>query len=182
MRQFTGKMGLDRVALGRKKNIKAILFDDIWKFQRLMRRLEYLTNCKKNRFLKAWVAFRYYRLGRLLGFTIPINVFGPGLSIAHQGTIVVNGAVKVGANCRIHVCVNIGTQAGAAADSPQIGRNCYIGPGAKFFGRIILGDNIAVGANAVVNKSFPEGNMTIAGVPAKKISSKTSEGLLIGDI
>ena len=38
---------------------------------------------------------------------------------------------------------------------------------------------MAIGANAVVNKSFPEGNCTIGGVPAKKISDKTSEGLLI---
>jgi serine O-acetyltransferase len=36
-----------------------------------------------------------------------------------------------------------------------------------------------IGANAVVNKSFPEGNQTLGGVPATVISSKTSEGLLL---
>jgi serine O-acetyltransferase len=31
----------------------------------------------------------------------------------------------------------------------------------------VLGDNVAVGANAVVNKSFPEGNVTLVGIPAR---------------
>lgn len=38
-------------------------------------------------------------------------------------------------------------------------------------GDVRLADNIAVGANAVVNKSFDEENIAIAGVPAKKISN-----------
>lgn len=32
-------------------------------------------------------------------------------------------------------------------------------------------DNIAIGANAVVNKNFTEENIAIAGIPAKKISN-----------
>lgn len=144
-----------------------------------MRRLEYLTNCKRNRILRGIVSYRYQRLGSKLGFSIPINVFGPGLSIAHHGTIVVNGGAKVGANCRLHVCVNIGTEAGKRADAPVIGDNCYIGPGVKMFGKITLGPNMAIGANSVVNKSFPQGNATIGGMPAKIISERTSEGLLV---
>lgn len=38
---------------------------------------------------------------------------------------------------------------------------------------------MVIGANAVVNKSFPAGNATIAGIPAKITSEKTSDGLLI---
>jgi len=169
----------DRIALKRDKTLKSLLFDDIWKFQRLMRKLEYQTNCERGNPLRILTSFRYRTLGTKLGFSIPINVFGPGLSIAHSGTIVVHDRAKIGANCRLHVCVNIGTQAGKPNDIPQIGDNCYIGPGAKIFGAVILGNNMAIGANAVVNKSFPEGNCTIGGVPAKKISNKTSEGLLI---
>ena len=163
----------------RDKTLKSLLFDDIWKFQRLMRQLEYQTNCQIGNPLRILTAWRYKMLGRQLGFSIPINVFEPGLSIAHQGTIVVHPGAKIGANCRLHVCVNIGAQAGKSNEIPQIGENCYIGPGAKIFGAVILGNNMAIGANAVVNKSFPEGNCTIGGVPAKKISDKTSEGLLI---
>lgn len=125
----------DRVSLNRKKTIRTMLFDEIWRFQRLMRKLEYLTNCKKNWLLKIFVSYQYRRLGRALGFLIPINVFGPGLSIAHPGTIVINGGAKVGCNCRLHVCVNIGTAAGKTRDAPWIGDNCYIAPGVKMFGK-----------------------------------------------
>ena len=168
----------DRLSLGTPKTIFRILFDDIWRYQRTMRRLEYLTNCKKRSFSRIFIMYKFRMLGRKLGFSIPINVFGPGLSIAHAGTIVVNGGAKVGANCRLHVCVNIGTEAGKSADAPNIGDNCYIGPGVKMFGKIYIGPNVAIGANAVVNKSFPEGNVTIGGVPARIISNRTSAGLL----
>ena len=169
----------DRIALARSHSLKGLLLDDIWRFQKLMRKLEYFTNCRKNRLQRFWLAYRYNRFGVRLGFSIPINTFGPGLSIAHYGTIIVNQGARIGANCRLHACVNIGTEAGKSHAAPTIGDNCYIGPGAKIFGEIILGDNIALGANAVVNKSFPEGNATLGGVPAKIISPKTSEGMLI---
>lgn len=42
------------------------------------------------------------------GFSIPVNSFGPGLSIAHGGTIVVNNTARIGKNCRIHEGVTIG--------------------------------------------------------------------------
>ena len=75
--------------------------------------------------------------------------------------------------------MNIGTKAGFGDLAPTIGDNCYIGPGAKLFGDIVVGNNVAIGANAVVNKSFRENDITVAGVPAKVISHKGSKGLLI---
>lgn len=112
-----------------------------------------------------------------LGFTIPLNVFGPGLCIAHRGTIVINKDTRVGENCRIHACTNIGSGRGGVS-APQIGNNVYIGPGAKIFGDITIADNIAIGANSVVNKSFYEKGISIAGVPAKKINNKGSNGII----
>jgi serine O-acetyltransferase len=169
----------DRIGLQRTRTLRALLFDDVWRFQRLLRRLEYLTNCNRNRLVRTIVSYRYSSLGRKLGFDIALNVFGPGLAIAHRGTIVVSPGTEVGANCRLHVCVNIGTAAGKDRCVPKIGDNCYIGPGVKMFGSIEIGPNTAIGANAVVNRSFPLGNMTIAGVPARKISDKSSDGLLV---
>jgi serine O-acetyltransferase len=169
----------DRLALGRTASLKAWLFDDIWRFQRLLRKTEYLINCHPRSLRRRWFAFWLGRLGVKLGFSIPPNVFGPGLSIAHYGTIAVNDGAKVGANCRLHVCVVIGTKAGESRAAPTLGNNCYIGPGAKLFGPIHIGDNTAIGANSVVNRSFPEGNVTLAGVPARPVSQKTSAGLLV---
>lgn len=74
-------------------------------------------------------------------------------------------------NCEINICVNIGHNYGGGG-APQIGDNCFIGPGAKIFGDIVIGDNVKIGANAVVNKSFPEGDCTLVGVPARKVRER----------
>lgn len=175
----------DKEALNIQRNFVKPYIDSTWQFQRLLRKLEYYNNCKNKSFYKFYILylkFRFHKLSRLLGFSIPINVFGPGLSIAHVGTIVVNGNAKIGANCRIHAGVNIGTGNDLKQEVPTIGNNVYIGPGAKIFGEIVIGDNTAIGANAVVNKSFIEGNITIAGVPAKKVSNKGTENILFRNI
>lgn len=170
----------DRVALKIRRKKPRIIGDDIWKFQRLMRKREYIENCKKNIFFRSYSIFLkylYIKKGIKLGFSIPINVFGPGLSIAHYGTIVVNGASKVGANCRIHEGVTIGATGGSKL-APTLGDNVFLGSGSKVIGNITIANGIAVGANSVVVKSFFEQNITIAGVPAKKISDNNSEKLI----
>jgi serine O-acetyltransferase len=115
---------------------------------------------------------RLARLGAKLGFSIPLNTFGKGLSIAHIGTIVVNSHARIGERCRIHAGVNIGTAAGFADKAPVIGNDVYIGPGAKIFGDIKIANQIAIGANAVVTKDFMQPGISIAGVPAVKIGDK----------
>ena len=161
----------------------------IWKFQIKLRKMEYLANCRKrNVFEKALCFIRYQFFegyGLKLGFTIPINVFGPGLCLGHVGTIIVNENCKIGSNCRIQAGVNIGNSSNldenwVPDNVPTIGNNVYIGPGAKLFGKIKIGDNVRIGANAVVNKDVPD-NVTVAGVPAKIVRQKGSS-VIHGDI
>ena len=146
------------------------MFDEIFQFQRLLRKVECLTNCEKIFFRRRLAVHRFRKLSIKQVFSIPINVFGPGLAILHHGKIVVNSGARIGSNCRIHTGVNIGAQLGRGNEVPRIRHNCYIAPGAKLFGAIETGDNTAVGANAVVNKSFPGGNVTAGGIPAKVLS------------
>jgi serine O-acetyltransferase len=172
----------DQVALGVRKQWLVVFVNHRWKFERLLRKLEYQINCRKGLLWKPYLYYLEWRFRSLsikLGYSIPPNVFGPGLAIAHRGTIIINSAVRIGENCRIHADVNIGTQAGFLEKVPRIGNNVYIAPGAKIFGDIEIADNIAIGANAVVTKSFLEPGITIAGVPAIKISSKGSERCVI---
>jgi len=156
-----------------KKKIKEYFFADyIWEFQKSLRRYEYLKNTHRGSFHKKILLLfaykRYKKISIKLGFSIPPNVFGPGLRIAHYGTIVVNNNARIGANCRIHICVNIGTS-GGSLKAPVLGDNVYIAPGAKIFGDIVIANNTVIGANAVVNRSFTEPNCVIAGNPAKVI-------------
>lgn len=165
-----------------KRNRRKPQIDDlIWKYEILLRKCEYYRNCKKNiidKLIYKLYQYRRFRIGVMCNFSIPLNVVDEGLAIAHIGPIIINNQAKIGKNCRIHVGVNIGTKAGSPGMAPIIGDNIYIGPGAKLFGKIKIADNIAIGANSVVNKDFVEPGITIAGVPAKKISDKGSFELL----
>jgi serine O-acetyltransferase len=168
----------DMTALGVKGTFKEYVLHDIWRFQRVLRHLEFhLNNRHRCRWMWAW--FRWRRACRKLCLEIPPNVFGPGLKIAHAGGIFINAASRVGPNCLLHQSVTLGTTPGKGvhSEAPTIGRNCYIGPGAVIFGPITIGDNVAIGANSVVNKSFPS-DCTIAGAPARIVSQKGSKGYL----
>lgn len=172
----------DRLSLELIRRRPRLFGDEIWKFQRLLRTLEYTLNCRRSALWRPYrtlLSIRFHRMSVRLGFTIPPNVFGPGLAIAHRGTIVVNSCACVGANCRLHVCVNIGSTAGTDEEAPEIGENVYIGPGAILFGPIRIADGVAIGANSVVTSSFTDPSITIAGAPARRINDRGTEGLLV---
>ena len=154
------------------------LRDRRFKFYKSLRKTEYYTNCRRDplgQIIGKLLRFRHTLLCDRYQWTIPINVFGEGLTLVHVGPVVVSGYARVGKNCRIHICTNIGYAPSKEGEgAPILGDNVYIGPGAKLFGAICIGSNTAIGANAVVNSSFPQGNCSIGGVPARKISNHTS--------
>lgn len=168
----------DKLALKINRSKPNFFSDEIWKYQIVLRKCEYYFNLKKNVF--QLILYKFYRLcfhrkEVQLGFSIPLNCFGPGLRIVHRGTIVINGNTKIGKNCTIHVDVNIGSKPNEIK-SPILGDNIYIGPGVKMYGDIKIGDNVFIGANAVVNKNFESGNCTLVGVPAlSKINKAINE-------
>lgn len=166
----------DKMALNKKQKFPRVIGDEIWQFQRLMRKAEYYKNCHKSiigKIYSYWLQYKYHKKRIKLGFSIPLNVFGPGLSIAHYGTIVVNGNAKVGKNCRIQESTTIGATNGLLK-APVLGDNIFIGSGARIIGAVEIASDIAIGANALVNHSYTENGITIAGVPAKKISDNNS--------
>jgi len=152
--------------------IRHLLFPNpVEKFLLLLRKFEYLNNTinqyKIIKYLRLFfVIKKFKKLSLKLGFSIPKNTFAAGLSIPHYGTIVVNGNARIGRNCRLHAGVNIGASAGKK-ESPKIGDNVYLGPGAILFGNIEIADNVTIGANATVNKSCMEKNCVLAGTPAQ---------------
>jgi serine O-acetyltransferase len=160
----------DKVQLSSRESMLNWFYPEhLWRF------IKYLNNSDNQllaKFKRKYYLSLYRKYGLKLGFSIPPNVFGPGLRIPHYGTIIVHPHAKVGKNCVIQAGVNIGVNKGGV---PVIGDNVYIGPGAKIFGDIKIGDNIAIGANSVVNKSFLESNQTIAGIPARTIKFEKAD-------
>ena len=100
--------------------------------------------------------------------TIFPNTIGSGLNIFHFGDFThVAKTCRIGCNCTIQPGVVFGKKTDAENCS-VVGDNCYFGLGAKILGTVHIGNNVTVGANAVVTKDIPD-NCVVAGVPAKII-------------
>ncbi|MDE5561020.1 MAG: serine acetyltransferase [Bacteroidaceae bacterium] len=165
-------LAADKRVYGITKRFPSFYGDWHWKFLIALRNEEYHANNSGllHRVCKKFWAMIHAHYGIMMGWDIPINTFGPGLKINHFGLIIVNANARIGAFCDIHQGVNIGQHGSSPDDVPVIGDNVWIGPGAKIFGKIRIASRCAIGANAVVNKSFDEEGITIAGIPAVKIS------------
>ena len=121
-----------------------------------------------------------WRLGALGAMVYKLNAFltravigrgaefGPGLIVLHSVGLVVNTAVRGGANVVLEGSVTIGAEKGR---SPVLGDNVFIGAGARIIGGVSVGSDARIGANAVVVKDVPAG-ATAVGVPAKVVRTR----------
>jgi serine O-acetyltransferase len=102
----------------------------------------------------------------LTGIELPCEVvIGDNFVIDHFGGIVVSGYARFGANCRIRNGVVVGLKNVAQPIAPVFGDNVDIGAGAKVLGPIRIGNNVCIGANAVVLCDVPDDHLAV-GVPA----------------
>lgn len=87
---------------------------------------------------------------------------GQRLVIDHGMGVVIGETAIVGNDCIIFHGVTLGgTKFDAVKRHPTIGNNVIIGAGAKILGPVIIGDNVRVGANAVVTKSIDAGKVVV---------------------
>ena len=140
--------------------------------QKFLRKGEYHDNTG-HRLRSIYYRFRVKLIQNRHCLHIARNCCGRGLHIMHLGSVLMNGHITVGENCSIHINTSI-VAGGSSKQVPSIGDNVSIGVGAVILGGVYVADGIAIGANSVVNKSFYEPDITIAGAPAKKISDKGS--------
>jgi len=92
---------------------------------------------------------------------------GRGLKIHHFDCLIHSG-FTAGENLTIGHGVLVGTTEGGV---PCVGNNVRLSAHCRVIGEIELGDDVLVGAGAVVTKSFPAGAI-VAGVPAKLLRLK----------
>lgn len=143
----------------------------IFQWQKALRHAEYHINNKNNiihYLLWMFWARRKNRLGTLLGIDIPENTFEKGLRIYHFGCISVNANARVGEDCVIVGNCCLGNKHGQNF-GPRLGNRCMLGFGTSIIGDVHLGNQVSVAVGAVVTKSFEEDNISLAGVPARKM-------------
>ncbi len=126
------------------------------------RNLYYFRLFKGNLFGKilAYLIAFFYRQSSYL-FLDRSSKIGAGLFIQHGFSTIV--MADIGKNCWINQQVTIGYK--DKKGRPTIGDNVRITAGAKVIGKISIGNNAIVGANAVVVKDVPD-NCVVVGVPA----------------
>src|SRR3954470_9950447 len=103
----------------------------------------------------------------------PGATIGDSVFIDHGMGVVIGETAEVGDGCTIYQGVTLGgtSLTKGAKRHPTLGRNVVVGAGAKVLGGFTVGDNAAIGSNAVVTKPVPEG-ATAVGIPARIIQAE----------
>lgn len=96
------------------------------------------------------------------------------LFIDHGTGVVIGETAEIGENVTIYHGVTLGgTGKETGKRHPTIGDNVVIGSGSKILGSITIGNDVKIGANAIVLKDV-KSNSTIVGEKAKVVKSKDS--------
>ncbi len=128
----------------------------------------------RSRLLRApfYLAYRaaFVVVQMLTGIEIPCEVRrGRRLKIEHHSDIIVNGNAVLGDDVVLRNGVTIGVRRTDEPGAPVIGDRVDIGAGAKILGAISVGDDVVVGANAVVIRNVPAACLAV-GVPARHLA------------
>ncbi len=117
--------------------------------------------------------FLYKMIQILTGIELPCEArIGRNLAIDHFGGIIVSGYAVIGDDCRLRNGVVIGLRHVESPIAPVLGNRVDIGAGAKVLGEIVIGDDVQIGANAVVITDVPSNSIAV-GIPARILPRKS---------
>jgi serine O-acetyltransferase len=96
---------------------------------------------------------------------------GRRVEIAHQGTIALHPHCRIGDDCVIRQGSTIGAseERDPSSEAPILGDNVQVGAGAMVLGKIKIGNNVRIGPNAVVTTDVPD-NSTVMAPPSRIIT------------
>lgn len=112
----------------------------------------------------------------LTGIDLPCEVkMGRRCVIEHFGDIIISGDTVMGDEVVIRNGVTLGLKRTGERGAPTLGNRVDIGAGAKILGPVHIGDDVIIGANAVVITDIPPNSLAV-GVPARIIPGKGRRG------
>ncbi|WP_162126216.1 serine O-acetyltransferase [Flavobacterium phycosphaerae] len=108
----------------------------------------------------------------------PPATIGHSFYVGHYGGIFLSPKVVIGNNCNIGQGVSIGVSGlDENRGIPVIGNNVFIGVNTVVAGNIVIEDDVLIGASSLMITSAAK-NSVYLGVPAVKISEKSSKGYI----
>lgn len=152
-----------------KVHREGLLAQGFWALQ--VYRFGHLRYRFKSKLIRIPLAMLHIVLSKLcevfFGISIGVNAkIGRRLMIEHFGCIIVHGRAVIGDDCMIRQGVTIGNRRpDMPLDAPVMGSRVSVGAGAKILGRVTIGDDVDIGANAVVICDVPANHIAV-GVPA----------------
>lgn len=174
--EYAEYLRADKAALRVTDSLRDRYFHEIWIYQRLLRRIEYLSTGGRRWWRMPcylWTKWRFKRWSLLLGFSISPHSIGKGLELGHYGDIVINGLARLGEGVTIAGAGVLVGENLKEPGAPVIGDRCYLGPGCKILGPIKIAEGVTIAANAVVVEDVTEPYTTVGGIPARKISDNS---------
>ena len=97
----------------------------------------------------------------------PQATIGEGLYIPHCVGIVVGNTTVIGKNCTLYPNVVFGSRRSPNGEVPKgrrhavVGDNCVFGANSSIIGDITIGNNVTVGAGAVITKDIPDNAIVV---------------------
>lgn len=110
-----------------------------------------------------------YLIFLIFNSVVPYSTkIGKNTKFAYGGIgVVLHSRCIIGDNCIIGQGITIGRKL-SPEGIPTIGNDVYIAAGSRILGGITIGNNVIIGANAVVVTDIPD-NSIVAGAPAKVV-------------
>lgn len=103
---------------------------------------------------------------------------GPGFLISHTVGLVIGGATRIGHSCDVRQNVTFGGNFSKTREDgqtqPHLGDNVSVGAGAVIVGPIKIGNGAVIGANTVLTVDIPP-RMIAAGMPGRVIRKRWDE-------
>ncbi|MGE5342800.1 MAG: serine O-acetyltransferase [Candidatus Omnitrophota bacterium] len=117
-----------------------------------------------------------YIARQLTGIDIhPGAKIGGNFFIDHGQGVVIGETTEIGENVTLYQGVTLGgTSLENKKRHPTLKDNIIVGAGAKILGPVIIGNNVRIGANSVVNKDIPD-NSVVVGVPGRIVSRNSDK-------
>lgn len=144
----------DKQRYEEKNHIKLFLFNPCYRISIHYRRCKYLSTHKTLWLLYQLERYLYNRCCVKYGCDIPSHVdIGPGFRMDHPHGVVINSKAIIGSNFTIKSGAIIGANNHGV---PVIGDNVLVGVHALIIGNIRIGNNVDIGAGAIIVHDVPE--------------------------